>query len=117
MSYKSADNHRNMEICSMYFSMIHIGKRKGQSEKQAKKEAIDAITLRFHLSEKTARLLIAEYIREDYNKYRGMFYVQNQRLLSVLGEINVELQREIERNKKLIELLEEVNDEYSGKKR
>ena len=101
----------------MYFSMIHICKQRGMNERQARKEAFDAITLRFHLSEKRARILIAEHIRDDYDKYKGMFYVQNQRLCTVLSEVNEEMRSEIERNEKLIKLLEEVNDEYSGKKR
>lgn len=117
MNYKSADRHRNEEICSMYFSVIHICQQKGLSERQAKREAFDAITLRFHLSEKTARMLIAEHIRTDYNKFEGMFYVQNQSLISLLEDINAEKQMEIDRNNKLITLLKEVNDEYSGKKR
>ena len=117
MNYKSADRHRNEEICSMYFSVIHICQQKGLSERQAKREAFDAITLRFHLSEKTARMLIAEHIRTDYNKFEGMFYVQNQSLISTLEEINKAKAEEIERNNRLITLLKEVNDEYSGKKR
>lgn len=115
MSYKSADRHRNEEICSMYFSVIHICQQKGATERQAKKEAFDAITLRFHLSEKTARMLIAEHIRDDYDKHKGMFYVQNDRLISLLEGINKEKQAEIDRNNQLIKLLKEVNDEYSGK--
>lgn len=117
MNYKSADRHRNEEICSMYFTVIHICQQKGVSERQARKEAFDAITLRFHLSEKRARMLIAENIRTDYDKYKGMFYVQNQRLITVLKEINEQKMAEVERNNNLIALLEEVNDEYSGKKK
>lgn len=115
MNYKSADRHRNEEICSMYFSVIHICMQKGLTERQAKKEAFDAITLRFHLSEKTARMLIAEYIRQDYDKYKGTFYVQNERLISLLKDINQERQIEIDRNNKLIDLLRQINNEYSGK--
>lgn len=116
MSYKSSDRHRNEEICSMYFSVIKIYLAKGWSEKEAKKEAFDAITLRFHLSEKTTRMLIAEYIRYDCDKYKGAFYVQNDRLIELLEQINKEALLKIERNNKLIQLLKEVNEEYGGKK-
>lgn len=117
MNYKSADRHRNEEICCMYFSVIRINKQKGLTERQARKEALDAVTLRFNISEKRARILIAEYIHEDYDKYKGMFYVQNKRLCTVLEEINQHLLSNVERNQTLIKLLEEVNDEYSGKKK
>ena len=115
MNYKSADRHRNEEICSMYFAVMRICKAEGKNMREAKKEALDAITLRFHLSEKTARMLIAEYIRKDYDKYKGMFYVQNDRLVTVLEQINKKRREEIERNEKLIKLLKEVNDEYAGR--
>lgn len=115
MSYKSADRHRNEEICSMYFAVIKICKADGKNMREAKKEALDAITLRFHLSEKTARMLIAEYIRKDCDKYKGTFYVQNQRMISLLEQINQERREEIERNEQLIKLLKEVNDEYAGR--
>lgn len=116
MGYKSADRHRNEEICSMYFSVIRIYLAQGMNEREAKKEAFDAITLRFHLSEKTARMLIADHIRLDYNKYLGTFYVQNESLISLLEQINRDKQAEIDRNNQLIKLLKEVNDEYSGKR-
>lgn len=117
MSYKSADRHRNEEICSMYFAVIRINIQKGKNERDAKKEAFDAITLRFHLSEKTARMLIADCIRKDYDKYKGTFYVQNLRLITILEEMNKEKMEEVERNTRLIELLKEVNNEYNGKRR
>lgn len=117
MSYKSADRHRNEEICSMYFAVIRISIQNGMDEKEAKKEAFEAITLRFHLSEKRARMLIAEYIRKDCEKYNGAFYVQNLKLIATLEEVNADKMEEIERNKRLIKLLKEVNDEYSGKGR
>lgn len=116
MNYKSADRHRNEEICSMYFSVMRICLSQGKSEREAKKEAFDAITLRFHLSEKTARMLVAENIRVDYDKYKGSFYVQNERLMELLEQINQDLQKEIDRNHKLIKLLKEVNNEYSRKR-
>lgn len=100
----------------MYFSVMKICLSKGKNEKEAKKEALDAITLRFHLSEKTTRMLIAEYIRYDCDKYKGAFYVQNNRLIELLEQINENAQKEIERNIKLIKLLKEVNNEYSRKK-
>jgi hypothetical protein len=99
----------------MYFAVIRINIQKGKTEKEAKKEAFDAITLRFHLSEKTARMLIADYIRTDYDKFKGTFYVQNLRLITTLEEINQEKLEEVERNNRLINLLKEVNNEYSGK--
>ena len=117
MSYKSADRHRNEEICSMYFAVMRISIKNGKTERDAKKEALDAITLRFHLSEKRTRMLIADYIRKDYDKYLGAFYVQNVRLIQTLEEINKEKMEEVERNNRLIKLLKEVNDEYTGKRR
>ena len=117
MNYKSADRHRNEEICSMYFTVLRISIRNGKSEREAKKEALDAITLRFHLSEKRTRMLIADYIRKDYDKFLGTFYVQNLRLIQTLEEMNKEKMDEVERNNKLISLLKEVNDEYAGKRR
>jgi hypothetical protein len=100
----------------MYFSVMRLSQAKGKTEREAKKEAFDAITLRFHLSEKTARMLIAEHIRIDYDKYKGSFYVQNQRMIELLEQTNEELQREMDRNNALKKLLQEVNDEYAGKR-
>ena len=115
MSYKSADRHRNEEICSMYFSVIRLNIKNGLSEREARKEAFDAITLRFHLSEKRARMLIAENKRQDCDKYKGTFYIQNQRLISILEQTNAQKKEEIEKNEQLINLLKEVNNEYFGK--
>lgn len=85
------------------------------SEKEAKKEAFDAINLRFHLSKNRARMLIANYIRKDCDKYKGTFYVQNLNLISTLEDVNKEMKAEIKRNEELIKLLKEVNNEYAGK--
>jgi hypothetical protein len=63
-----------------------------------------------------ARMLVAENIRVDYDKYKGSFYVQNERLMELLEQINQDLQKEIDRNHKLIKLLKEVNNEYSRKR-
>lgn len=101
----------------MYFSVIRICISQGMNERDAKKEAFDAITLRFHLSEKRARMLIADYIRKDCDKYKGTFYVQNERLISLLEDINESKKAEIQRNEKLIKLLKEVNNEYAGKRK
>lgn len=62
-------------------------------------------------------MLIADYIRTDYDKFLGTFYVQNLRLIQTLEEMNKEKMEEVERNNKLISLLKEVNDEYAGKRR
>lgn len=117
MGYKSSDRHRNDEICTMYFSVMKLSLSKGKSEREAKKDALDAINLRFHISEKRARMLISECIHNDTSSYIGSFYVQNDSLISVLKEINEMKQREIDRNNKLIELLLEVNKEYGKKNR
>lgn len=117
MGYKSSDRHRNDEICTMYFAVVKLSLSKGKTEREAKKEALDAINLRFHISEKRARMLIAEYIRNDSSQYIGTFYVQNDNLISILKEINELRQNEIDRNNELIKLLIEVNKDYGKKGR
>lgn len=117
MGYKSDDRHRNDEIVSMYFSVVKSSLSKGKSMREAKNDAYDAITLRFYVSEKTARMLISERIREDYAKYNGTFYTQNEAMIEMLEDSNRQMKKEIERNNTLIKLLKEVNEDYGGKKK
>lgn len=84
---------RNLEICLMFRTVERLRLRGGRSEEEAKQDAYDAIELRFGLTKTRVRHIVCELIKENYADMVPLF---------------------IQDNITLIELLEEVTDDYKS---
>lgn len=144
MAY-GADNYKNQEIRDMYYIIYNNRLKEGLDEKQAKRIAYDSVSARFAITNDRIRHIL--YTKGSNPAYRTFFYTNNKEILANLrelvayyentrniwqqvvskmkGEHSAEgMQKKIQAAdekirsyKKLISLIEEVNDEYCKQNR
>ena len=100
---------RDKMAVELYFSVLRIKKSEGLTHREAKDLAYDAVELRYNISPKRLQNIISDN-HDTLNCDRGMFIGENERLIEVLTESNISMQKHIEENNRLIKLLEEVQD-------
>lgn len=140
MAY-GADNYKNQEIRDMYYIIYNNRLKEGVDERQAKRIAYDSVSARFAITNDRIRHIL--YTKGSNPAYRTFFYTNNKEILSNLKELVVHYENthrmwndilqktsgepaseqlkekicivneKIRSYKKLIGLIEEVNDEYS----
>lgn len=107
-----------MEVCSrnidrdkmaveLYFSVLRLKKAAGLPHKEAKGFAYDAVELRYNISPKRLQNIISNN-HDTLTCDRNMFLQENSRLIETLREANDDMQIIIDRNNKLLKILEEV---------
>jgi len=97
---------RNDEIVTFFYAIFGHRIHQGVEQRQAKKEACDAVSLRYGVSR--GRLL--NIISEKNNSHKVNFSAFRQNILSLiddLGSANAEIGAVMERNRKLISLLKD----------
>ena len=103
------DNERNRDIISFFYQIFGNRVHKGVPPVEARKEAYDAVSLRYGISSGTLLNIISAIKTSpcvNGNAYR-------QKALSLIDELNSaneELSSTIEKNNRLIELLNESID-------
>lgn len=107
-AYRKNINRDKMAV-ELYFSVLKMKKAKGVPHKEASCLAFDAVELRYNISQKRLQNIIS-INRDVLVCNRNMFLSENIRLIETLREANDDMQEMIDRNNKLLKILEEVNN-------
>lgn len=100
---------RDKMAVELYFSVLRIKKSEGLSHREAKDFAYDAVELRYNISPKRLQNIIYDN-HDSLTCNKNMFLNENARLVETLKEANDDMLAIVERNNKLIKVLEEVNN-------
>ena len=106
MSSSQKSNERNAEVVTFFYHIFTHRIRSGLSQIEARKEACDAVSLRYNISKGRLLNIISSHKHfDDANK--AAFRSNAENLISELDVINKALQEEMDRNAHLISLLKE----------
>lgn len=136
------DNYKRQEVKDLYNVIYNNRIRKGLSVQQAKRIAMDAASLRFGISNDRVRHIL--YDKEENKSYRSFIYQNNISIIASLREVILtygatletyqkmlpdvdegvtkelisakitQLECKLQTYEKLIKIIEEVNEYYSG---
>ena len=109
MVVSSKNIDRDKMAVELYFSVLRIKKSEGLSHREAKDFAYDAVELRYNISPKRLQNIIYDN-HDSLTCNKNMFLNENARLVETLKEANDDMLALVERNNKLIKVLEEVNN-------
>ena len=109
MVVSSKNIDRDKMAVELYFSVLRIKKSEGLSHREAKDFAYDAVELRYNISPKRLQNIIYDN-HDSLTCNKNMFLNENARLVETLKEANDDMLAIVERNNKLIKVLEEVNN-------
>lgn len=104
-SYKGAD--RNSEIVTFFYMLFGHRVHGGMDPDSARKEAYDAVTLRYGIGKGRLQNIISE--QNCSRKVNHAAFRENViSLIDDLAAVNTELESTRERNEKLISLLKDI---------
>lgn len=107
MGVCSKNIDRDKMAVELYFCVLRMKKSSGMSHKEAKEYAYDAVELRYNISPKRLQNIIYDN-HETLTCNRELFLNDNQKLIETLREANSNMQEFIDRNNKLLSVLEDV---------
>ena len=106
MDKKVKVNERNKEIVTFFYMVFGHRIHSGMDQDDARKDAYDAVTLRYGISKGTLFNIISA-VKTSRMVNETAFHMNILTLISDLSAVNEELQRNRDRNEKLIALLKE----------
>ena len=107
MEVSSKNVDRDKMAVELYFSVLRLKKAEGFAHREAKDLAFDAVELRYNISAKRLQNIISDN-HDSLFCDRTMFLNDNKKLIETLRESNADMQEYIDRNNKLLKVLEEV---------
>ena len=99
-------NDRNKEVVWFFYAIFSNRIRSGVNQEDARREAYDAVSLRYGIERKTT-LNIISALKCSQNINRVSFEEKARALIRELDVVNEELEAERSRNDRLIGLLKE----------
>ena len=102
-------NERNKEIVNFFYTIFGSRIRKGLNQEEARKEAYDAVGLRYGRERKTV-LNIISALKSSRSVNRASFEEKTRALITEIDVMNEELEATKVKNNKLIGLLKECLD-------
>lgn len=111
MPQKVKVNRREGEIVSFFYQIFGHRIRSGMDSNRARKEASDAVSLRYGVGEGRLSNIITSVRNGIQSGSMGGFRADATQLISELADANQELELAIARNNRLIALLKECMDE------
>lgn len=107
MGVSSKNIDRDKMAVELYFSVLRLRKAEGLPHKEAKKQACDAVELRYNISPKRLQNIIYDN-HDTLTCDRYIFLNDNRVLIDTLRGANASMQEFIDRNNELLKVLEEV---------
>lgn len=102
-------NDRNKEIVTFFYMVFGNRIHSGLEQDEARKEAYDAVTLRYGISKGTLFNIISA-IKNSRKVNETAFRENIRTLISDLDSVNCELDSTLKRNQRLISLLKDCLD-------
>ena len=107
MKERGKNVDRDKMAVELYFSVLRYKIAEGLTNREAKDLAYDAVELRYNISPKRLQNIISEN-HDALVCNRNLFLAENSRLIEALKEANSNMNEFIDRNNKLLNVLEEV---------
>lgn len=101
------DINRDKMAVELFFSVLRLKKSQGIQHMEARKLAYDAVELRYNISSKRLRNIMAGN-HDTLTCNRDAFLEECRTLVAILKESNNDLQKTIDYNNELVKMLEEV---------
>lgn len=101
------DINRDKMAVELYFSVLRLRKAQGVDHMEAKQLAYDAVELRYNISSKRLRNIMAAN-HDTLTCNRDAFLEECKTLISILKESNSDLQKTMDYNNELVKMLEGV---------
>lgn len=107
MENRCRDINRDKMAVELFFSVLRLRKAQGIQHMEARKMAYDAVELRYNISSKRLRNIMAAN-HDTLTCNRTAFLEECRTLITILRESNSDLQKTMDYNNELVKMLEEV---------
>lgn len=112
MKYKCADENRDAGIRLLYDAILQKNLRENVPYKESKEAAYDAVQLRYSLSRKRIKTIANKQAKGDITSLLPSIRFENRGIIEDLEQENIYLENKIRENRKLIELIGYVCENY-----
>lgn len=112
MKYKCADENRDAGIRLLYDAILQKHIKDNHTFRESKEAAYDAVQLRYSLSRKRIKAIVNQQARGDATPLLPSLRFENKSIIEDLEQEISYLENKIRENRKLIELIGYVCENY-----